>query len=68
TSLSSFKQDSGVRGLLGSDVLSSFGSITINYGTNARSGSYPLAQQPGADSMRNSLAERAYEKIPLLAA
>jgi len=33
TGLASFKQDSGVRGLLGSDVLSSFGKITINYDT-----------------------------------
>jgi Aspartyl protease len=33
TGLASFKQDSGVRGLLGSDILSSFGKITINYDT-----------------------------------
>lgn len=31
TGLSSFKQDSDVRGLLGSDILSRFGRITINY-------------------------------------
>jgi predicted aspartyl protease len=33
TGLASFKQGSGVRGLLGSDILSSFGKITINYDT-----------------------------------
>lgn len=33
TGLTSFKQGSGVRGLLGSDILSSFGKITINYDT-----------------------------------
>ena len=33
TGLASFKQGSGVRGLLGSDVLSSFGKITIDYDT-----------------------------------
>ncbi len=33
TGLGSFKQGSGVRGLLGSDILSSFGKITINYDT-----------------------------------
>lgn len=33
TSLSSFKRESNVRGLLGSDILSRFGRITINYDT-----------------------------------
>lgn len=33
TGLASFKSGSGVRGLLGSDILSRFGRITINYQT-----------------------------------
>lgn len=65
TGLSSFKQDSGVRGLLGSDVLSRFGSITINYGTGAQSGANLPARQSGAAPASDSgaLAERAREAM-----
>jgi len=46
TGLASFKQGSGVRGLLGSDILSSFGKITINYDTGELSVWNVAASQP----------------------
>ncbi|MGE5334055.1 MAG: retropepsin-like aspartic protease [Nitrososphaerota archaeon] len=65
TGLSSFKQDSGVRGLLGSDVLSRFGSITINYGTGAQSDSNLPARQSGMAPTRDAgvLAEGVREAM-----
>lgn len=66
TGLASFKQGSGVRGLLGSDILSSFGKITINYDTGQlstwhasqiqfASASDPLLA-PGAEARRAQAA------------
>jgi Aspartyl protease len=44
TGLASFKHNSDVRGLLGSDILSRFGRITINYDTGELSASNPALQ------------------------
>lgn len=48
TSLPTFKQNSDVRGLLGSDILSRFGRITINYDTGELSVSDAAAQSLAA--------------------
>lgn len=52
TGLASFKQGSGVRGLLGSDILSSFGKITINYDTGQLSTWH--ASQPQIAAVREA--------------
>lgn len=57
TGLGSFKQGSGVRGLLGSDILSSFGRITINYDTGELSTwKAPTSQASGASAHDPRLA------------
>lgn len=48
TGLASFKHNSDVRGLLGSDMLSRFGRITINYDTGELSASNPAPQADAA--------------------
>jgi Aspartyl protease len=45
TELASFNSSSGVRGLLGSDILSRFGRVTINYDTGELSVAPPPASQ-----------------------
>lgn len=51
--LASFKQGSGVRGLLGSDILSRFGRITINYDT----GELSVADAASAQSLVSPAVE-----------
>ena len=60
TGLSSFKHNSDVRGLLGSDMLSRFGRITINYDTGELSASHPASQAdaaPPSEMLREAVKE-----------
>ena len=58
TGLSSFKNNADVRGLLGSDILSRFGRVTINYNTAELTVTDAPASQSYAAPTSEPLAER----------
>ena len=58
TGLSSFKNNADVRGLLGSDILSRFGRVTINYNTAELTVTGAPAPQSYAAPASEPLAER----------
>ena len=63
TSLSSFRNNADVRGLLGSDILSRFGRVTINYNTAELSISNAPAPQSYAAPTGEPLAGRVRDAL-----
>ena len=63
TSLSSFRNNADVRGLLGSDILSRFGRVTINYNTAELSISNAPAPQSYAAPTTEPLTERVRDVL-----